>query len=217
MFMKSTFKVFDSDDFGCNHVISPMTQSHDCRDILTSLHMANPNFKATLFTIPGEVTTEILGWATANRDWIELAWHGFYHRDNYECEKLTYAEFDKFMAGFQQIYGDFFVKGFKAPGWQISDDIYRWLSDNNFWVADQAYNNERRLKLAPELKTYVNNDGKFYAWPGTTYHPEEIIIPAIHTHTWDCVGNGVYELADSLLEQVKETKDWKFVSEVLDV
>lgn len=190
------YKVFDSDDFGCNHVISPITQSHDCRDILTSLHMANPNFKATLFTIPGEVTVEMLSWAAANRDWIELAWHGFYHRDNYECAEMSYEEFEAKMNGFQQLFGNFFVQGFKAPGWQIGDEVRRWLKDNGYWLADHVDNGQKRLEFP--MKTYKVGEN------------------SVHTHTWDCVGNGVYELADSLLEQVKETKDWKFVSEVLD-
>lgn len=190
-----SFKVFDSDDFGANHVISEMCQSHDCRDILTSLHQANPNFKATLFTIPGEVTTELLGWSYTNKDWIELAWHGFYHRDNYECSKLTYKEFDRAMSSFKQLYGNFFVNGFKAPGWQISDDVRRWLQVHGYWLADHV-DNEAKRKEFP-MKTYTVGDN------------------SVHTHTWDCVGNGVYELFDNLLEQVKETKDWKFISEVL--
>lgn len=202
--------VFDSDDFGANHVISEMTQSHDCRDALNTFKKENPKFKATLFTIPGEVTTEILGWAASNRDWIELAWHGFYHLSNYECEKLTYQEFARSMSGFEMIFGDFFVKGFKAPGWQISDDIYTWLKDHDYWVSDQGYNDARRPK---ELAAYVNYDGKFMAFSkDDTKKPLE--VESIHTHTWDCVGNGVYELGPSIIKQIKG-KDFKFVSEVV--
>lgn len=215
----SDYLVFDSDDMGANHVISDMCQSHDCRDMLMLFKEANPKFKATLFAIPGEMTFEVLGWSMANKDWIELAWHGFYHLSNYECEKLTYEEFDKAMSSFK-IYEDFFVKGFKAPGWQISDDIYRWLLDNDYWVADQSYNNGRRPLGLP---AYVNDNGKFYAAGGRTpqeiidkgYHPEERTIPAIHTHTWDCVGNGVYELKDEIIERIKGVDEFKFVSEVV--
>jgi peptidoglycan/xylan/chitin deacetylase (PgdA/CDA1 family) len=202
--------VFDSDDFGCNHVISDMCQSHDCRDMLMLFKEANPNFKATLFTIPGYVTTEILGWANANRSWIELAWHGFYHLSNYECEKVTYEEFGKHMRGFEMIYGDFFTKGFKAPGWQISDDIFRWLKDHGYWVADQAYNDERRPK---ELPAYVNNNGLFNVRYNDTI--SENITP-IHTHTWNTVGNGVYELHDSIIEQIRGETEFGFVSEIIN-
>jgi hypothetical protein len=186
--------IFDSDDFGCSHIISDQCQSHDCRDVLDKLHVANPKFKATLFAIPGEMTWELVGWANENEDWIELAVHGFYHSTNYECETMGYNKFDSFMQDVQDDWGDSFVKGFKAPGWQISDDIYKWLLDNDWWVADQEYNNDRRPK---GLKTYLLND------------------KSVHTHTWDCVGNGVYELYDELEKKVKATDEFYFISEVV--
>lgn len=192
--------VFDSDDFGCNHEISDMCQSHDCRDILLELKKINPAFKVTLFAIPGEMTAELTNWHEDNHDWVELAWHGFYHSSNYECEKITGYEFDNLMTyfdGFAKITPNF-VSGFKAPGWQISDEAYRSLLQRGFWVADQAYNNDRRPK---DLPVYIINDD-----------PE---ITSIHTHTWNCVGNGVYELFDQLVEQIKDETEFRFVSEVV--
>jgi hypothetical protein len=183
--------VFDSDDFGANHEISDQCQSHDCRDVLIALHEANPAFKATLFTIPAEVTPELSAWCLENGSWIELAYHGFTHSSNYECEKMSFDVFDMLMMAFKD---DAYVKGFKAPGWMISDDIYRWLKDNGWWVADQSYNNERRPK---DLPVYIINDN------------------SIHTHTWNCVGNGVYELFDELMAKVKAETEFKFVSEVI--
>lgn len=190
--------VFDSDDWGANHIISDMCQSHDCRDILLDLKKANPKFKATLFSIPGEMTPELLRWCEKNRDWIQIAVHGFYHESNYECEKMSYEEFDQWMTFFSwfEKFSDIWVKGFKAPGWQISDDIYRWLLDNDYWVADQAYNNYRRPR---DLPVYLLGEDSY------------------HTHTWNCVGNGVYELFDDMLEKVKNTDEFLFVSEVAHV
>jgi peptidoglycan/xylan/chitin deacetylase (PgdA/CDA1 family) len=190
--------VFDSDDFGCNHEISDMCQSHDCRDVLLELKKINPAFKATLFAIPGEMTPELLLWCKLNSSWIELAVHGFYHVSNYECEKISYRDFHKYIMNLQPIIDDHFVRGFKAPGWQISDDALRWLKDYGWWVADQAYNNVRRPE---DLPVYIINDD-----------PE---ITSIHTHTWNCVGNGVYELYDQLVEQIKDETEFKFVSEVV--
>lgn len=186
--------IFDSDDFGCNHVISDMCQSHDCRDVLDELHSANPAFKATLFTIPGEVTPELLEWSHANGSWIELAVHGFFHTSNYECEKMSYEDFDSHMKRFYPLLEGSFVKGFKAPGWQISNEAFEWLYDHGWWVADQAYNNDRRPK---DLLTYIIGDS------------------SVHTHTWNCVGNGVYELREQLLEQVKNETEFLFVSEAI--
>lgn len=196
--------IFDSDDFGVNHVISQQTESHDCRDVLLEFRRINPNFKATLFTIPGEVTAELLAWCQKNRDWIEVAVHGFFHQTNTECEKLTYDDFAFFMSEFKDILDTVFVKGFKAPGWQISDDVLRWLKEHDYWVADQPYNDSRR----PEgLKSYViRGDG----WP------KNELSTQIHTHTWNCVGNGVYELYEPIIEKIKDKERiFKFVSEVV--
>lgn len=186
--------IFDSDDFGCNHVISDMCQSHDCRDQLDKFHLANPAFKATMFAIPGEMTPELLEWCAANSSWVELAVHGFFHTSNYECEKMTYEEMDWQMQRFKPMLDNAFVKGFKAPGWQISDDCFRWLLDHDYWVGDQAYNDNRR----PErLKVYKLGNG------------------SLHTHTWNCVGNGVYELEQQILDTIKDETEFKFISEVV--
>lgn len=197
--------VLEFDDFGASHVISDMCQAHDCRDVLDQLHYLNPKFKVTLFTIPGEMTQELLNWCDANRRWVELAVHGFYHSSNYECEKITYDEFDSLMVDFQQMIDTYFVHGFRAPGWQISDQALEWLYDHNWWVADQGYNDKRR----PEgLAAYVNYDGVFKV--------DGKEVPAHHGHTWNCVGNGIYETFDYLQELVKSTSDFKFVSEVVE-
>lgn len=189
---KGNFLIFDSDDMGCNRIISETTQSHDCRDALIPLHHANPNFKATLFAIPGEMTPELLKWSK-EQDWVELAVHGFYHTSNYECQEMGLGEFGAYMQEFKPMLDEFFVKGFKAPGWQISDDAFSWLEHHDYWVADQSYNNDRR----PDMPVYLVNNN------------------SVHTHTWNCVGNGVYELFDELMVKVKTNNHWKFVSEVV--
>jgi hypothetical protein len=163
--------------------------------MLTLFKEVQPKFKATLFSIPGEMTPELLTWAFDNQDWVELAVHGFFHTSNYECEKLTYEEFDEWMnSPILSTALSGMVKGFKAPGWQISNDIYRWLADNGYWVADQAYNDPRRPKNLPVYK--VGSE-------------------TIHTHTWDCVGNGVYELKDRIIDRITRYNDYKFISEVV--
>lgn len=204
--------VIDMDDFGCAHKISDMCMSNDCRDKLDQFHYANPNFKATLFAIPNEMTRELAEWCKANSSWIELAVHGIGHTSNYECEKMTYEEFDKQIKQLQPMLDTYFVKGFRAPGWQISDDIYAWLLDNNWWVADQEYNNHRRPERLP---AYVNNNGTFY-----TPHGDSGDIIGKHYHVWDVgkVGsnpNGVYEASDQILADIEGVQEFKFVSEAV--
>lgn len=197
----------DFDDFGASRIISDMCRSWDCREKLIELKEINPNFKVTLFTIPGETTPEICDWVFRNKDWVELAYHGFFHTSNYECEKIDYETFDNIMNNFWRgmpDLADTFVKGFKAPGWQISDDIYRWALDNGFWVSDQGYNDHRRPK---ELPAYINYNGTFKA--------KGKEIPSWHGHTWDCVGNGIYETFDRLSVVVRDADNFEFVSEVV--
>lgn len=189
----SDYQVWDIDDFACTRVISDQCQSHDCRDALLQLKEANPAFKVTLFTIPGEMTPELYNWVSSNSEWVRIAWHGFYHTSNYECEKMSYADFVQNLNRFTSV-GIAYEKGFKGPGWQISDDIYKWLLEKGWWVADQAYNDERRPKDLPVYKVGENS---------------------VHLHAWDCVGNGIYETLPQLLEKVKRTNDFRFVSEVM--
>lgn len=207
--------VWDADDLGVNHVISDVCQSHDCRDKLDEFHFANPNFRATLFAIPGEMSAELMEWCVSNKSWIELAVHGWFHSSNYECEKMTYEEMDKWYDYFKPMLNLGFVKGFKAPGWQISDDIYRWLQEHGWWVADQSYNNDRR---PAELPAYVNDNGNFYVVnpAAMTYSQATNPVNGKHYHTWDCVGNGVYELSEQIKEDIKGVEEFKFVSEVLN-
>lgn len=203
--------VIDFDDQGANKVISDMCQSHDCRDKLDELHYLNPNFKVTLFTIPAYVTLEMADWLRANQGWVETAMHGFYHTSNYECENWTYEDMDQYADKVAAAFPGLFTYGFKAPGWQISDACLEWLQDHGWWVADQSYNNARRGAMLP---AYVNNNGVF-----TTYLPSDmddhVVIEAWHGHTWDCVGNGIYETFDELSEVVKNAQDFQFISEVL--
>lgn len=206
--------IFEWDDFGCTHEISLMCQSYDCRDQLLRLREVNPKFKATLFAIPGEMTMELLNWCKVNDDWIELAFHGFFHASNYECEKMTYERFDELMQllvkhGLDQ----YFVKGFRAPGWQISDGIYEWLKDNGWWVADQGYNDTRR---PAQLNAYVNYNGQFKVLPKVG-EPKE--VEAYHGHVWN-VGalgnepNGIYEDFDKVVNLVENATEFKFISEL---
>lgn len=202
--------IFEFDDFGCDHIISDQCQSHDCRDALLGLKKANPEFKVTLFAIPNQMTYELLEWSDQNRSWVELAVHGFTHHSNYECEKMSHHEFDTDMVFFEDMIEGYFVKGFRAPGWQISNDCYEWLENNEWWVADQSYNNQRRPRNLP---AYVNNNGVFEV--RRQYEPVTP-VPAWHGHTWNCMGNGIYETYELLEKMVSEIiTDFKFVSEVI--
>ena len=205
--------IFEWDDFGASHTISDMCQSHDCRDVLLMLRDINPDFKCTLFAIPAEMTFELATWCLENASWVELAWHGFTHQSNYECEKMSYDTFDMMMNAYQQnSMTSAFQKIFRAPGWQISDDILRWLADNGWVIADQGYNDQRRPHYA---KAFVNYGGNFVVRGRGPDRP----VKAYHGHTWN-VGekgnepNGIYEDFENVAGLVAACKEFKFISEV---
>lgn len=207
--------IFEWDDFGCNHEISDICQSHDCRDQLERLRRVNPAFKATLFAIPAEMTVELLAWSQANADWIELGVHGFFHQSNYECEKMSYEDFDYLIAQFAMIINRNFKQLFRAPGWQISDGIMKWLQERGWILADQGYNDDRRPKY---INAYVNYNGHFQVQHKDGQAKE---VEAYHGHVWNVgsVGsepNGIYEDYDKVEEFVRDADKFQFVSELFE-
>ena len=172
--------VCDFDDFSVEH---------DCRDKLEKLKEINPNFKVTLFTVPGKTTIDMLLWASG-KDWVELAIHGWMHESNFECEKWSENEC-KIILDIALMHR--FVKVFKAPGWQISDGCYQACLKDGIIVADQSYNRERRPK---GLKVYEVGDDSY------------------HGHTWDCnCGNGINEDWDNIVKFVNGKENFNFISE----
>lgn len=169
----------DFDDF---------SQTNHRFDLLTQLKEANPAFKATVFAVPtlgGSVFWESIP------TWLELAMHGWTHSSPYECLYWTERQMDAAIA--RRPIG--FVRGFKAPGWQISDGCYQALHRAGWWVADQPYNDDRR---PPGLKAHRNGDGDHW-----------------HGHIQNVCGNGLEERFDELLALVKKATEFQFVSEVV--
>lgn len=205
--------IFEWDDFGANHEISDKCQSHDCRDQLLRLKELNPDFKATLFAIPAEMTMELQQWCAHNSSWIELAVHGFLHSSNYECEKWTYEQMDNAMSLVAQM--GVFTKAFRAPGWQISDECLRWLGEHDWLICDQGYNDGRRPVQA---RSYVNYDNQFKFYPMgilATATGDWKDVEAYHGHTWNVGWNGIYEDWDRVSDLVKNAEDFQFLSELV--
>lgn len=176
--------VVDFDDF---------SQDNHREDLIFRLKELNPKFKVTLFAVPGLGSLSFWHrWSSL--DWVELAVHGKFHPDPYEC-----AHWDKnrmYDLTMDKWVSNFFVDGFKAPGWQISDDIYEVLLDLDWWVADQHLEDERRPK---GLRTYFYEDGED-RW---------------HGHIQNVCGNGLEERWDELVERVASAEEFFFCSQCL--
>lgn len=184
--------IVDSDD---------LCDEYDPYEALLEVKKRFPKFKITLFTIPMTSSEELIK-KYKQHDWIELAVHGYKHDTNREFEHVNYDQANVVIPeGFNK-YPGAFVKVFKAPGWMISLPVLQWLKDNDWGVMSHSMDSVR-----PEgLKTLVYAD-KPNNWP-------EAAKNIIHTHTWDCCGNG--------LDQVfrdpwffDENTEFKFVSESL--
>lgn len=131
--------ILDLDDF---------CEDNNGLDMLFQLRAKVPNFKVNLFTIPGRCAMGFLN-EVRKLDWIDMIPHGFVHDTSREAQNWTYEKASKYL-DFAEDLG--MTKGFKAPGWMISTPTYDALLERGYWVADQAYNNDRR---PPELRAYI--------------------------------------------------------------
>jgi hypothetical protein len=174
---------YDFDDWGYDH---------DCRMELEKLKEINPSFKVTLFTVPEKTTIEMLDWADENDYWVEIVQHGWDHHSNFECSQWS---FEETALSLHKSAPYFKVKGFKAPGWQISDEALLALGEYDYWVADQPYNKDRR-PLGIRVFETDPDKGDY------------------HGHTWDCgCSNGINEDWDNIVGKVRMTDRFEFVSE----
>jgi len=173
--------IFDLDDF---------CESNHRLDLIFKLKEKNPELKINLFTIIGKCS---IGWLNKIRqyNWIQLIPHGLYHNTSYEFSNYTYTQAIQYLQNIEPLG---LIKGFKAPGWQISDETYIALLEKGYWIADQSYNNYRRPKA---LKCYLLDSKPFIR---------------IHGHIQNVCGNGLeekYDFYKSLHGQ------FKFIDEII--
>jgi peptidoglycan/xylan/chitin deacetylase (PgdA/CDA1 family) len=158
-------------------------------DLLHALKDANPEFKCTLFAIPGRGSDRF--WESTP-DWCEIAVHGYLHPTPVEAANWSRGMIEWVLDGVHPR----FVRGFKAPGWQISDDTLEVLRERDYWVADQPYNDWRR----PEgLRVHRLGDGDHW-----------------HGHIPDVCGNGIAETFQELCLAVRNAGSFELISDVVE-
>ena len=170
--------VFDWDDFHeTNHRL----------DLLHSLKELRPDFRCTMFAVPALGSDAF--WASIP-EWIELAVHGWEHPSPYECARWNRGRMEVLLD--EPVVASHFVEGFKAPGWQISDECYVVLRERGWWVADQHLEDARR---PPGLRTYFYEDGNW------------------HGHIQDVCGNGLEETWGQVVDMVKHAPSFEVASD----
>jgi len=118
-------------------------------DLLFELKIRIPQLKVNLFTILGKCSLEWIA-KIKQISWIDMIPHGWNH-DGPECEFWTKQEALEYL---DKIEPYELTKGFKAPGYRISNGTYDALLERGYWVADIESNNDRR----PDgLLAYRNN------------------------------------------------------------
>ncbi len=199
--------VLDLDDF---------YEGNTSIELLSDLRSNIPGFKVNLFTIPGRCSPEFIR-SMGAQDWINLIPHGWCHYTNYEV--VTWDE--KITRSYLKRWEDlgFKTKGFKAPGWQISDGCFRALYEAGYWVADQPYNRARRpagLRVY-EINTWQQKRvaGIVEERKGTYTAVVEDVTPyiSIHGHIGHLNGhndNALELIYQSIYETVRSLPEAKF-------
>lgn len=191
--------VFDVDDFVGNR--NDRTYMGFV-PLLGDLKDAIPELKVTLFTIPYLSNIEIVLRDWADKDWVELAVHGFSHIQGEfvgSSEALIRYVLDEF--GQTGV----FQRGFKAPYWEATPQLYSALLHAGYWVADHPMNIK---EIPPEVDAYVLGDEHDIGQG----HPTLDLLQ-VHCHTHNTCGNGVEERFEDLL--ALKGKEFKFVSEIV--
>jgi len=197
--------VFDLDDFYFQHDRNALSE-------LFYLKTLYPKMKVTLFTVPNHADSpfkemrRFIELVRPHSSWIQLACHGWTHDTPIEAKEWDEDKTREVLDGWESLRAfdrDPLVRrGFKAPGWQISEATYRVLVERDYWVADHTYNEERR---PTSLKSY------------TLAHPW-----CFHGHTWDLPNdNPTYQNGIRQLFQVHklpwdQSTNFHFVSEVVE-
>jgi hypothetical protein len=189
---------------------------------LDELRAVIPTFKATLFTIGGRCSKGFIADIKASRPWIELVPHGWTHQTNRECEQWNADVCRQALAASRTL--GLTTRGFKAPGWQISDGCYQALLEEGYWIADQMYNDERRpagLKAyrltIPECEIGVG----CYTRMDNGNINRKIYLGArqIHGHIGHLNGhnaNALEIIAPQILAAAEHDTDFRFISEVME-
>lgn len=188
---------------------------------LDELRAAIPTFKATLFTIGGRCTKGFIADVKATRPWLDLVPHGWMHHTNRECEQWDDDTCLQALAASRFI--GLATRGFKAPGWQISDGCYQALFEEGYWVADQHYNDTRRPDW---LKAYcLEESGKVairkltFSAPGFRKYQGIGVATQIHGHIGHLNGsneNALEIIAPQILAAAQQDTDFRFISEVME-
>lgn len=150
-----------------------LMDGNDPLETLLLLKTRDPGFKVTLFAIPTRMSELTYDRYTPHADWIQLGIHGWRHA-RHECLGWTMEETVEKIVRAGEIYPQF-APIFKAPNWEICDEVYEGLKRSGVAVADHI----RNIEILPDgMPHYIYNlrlrndkftrlHGHIQSWAGT--------------------------------------------------
>lgn len=205
MSQKQTF-IIDLDDFSS---LKPGELQ------LTKMKSHFPDFKVTLFTTPFDAKyvlnhapiEKLYDWGKlveANKDWMEIAVHGFAHERG-ECMVKSHKEAETLIRASENVFkkiGVPFVKIFKAPHWEMNQTFEEVLNDMGY------------VKAIDRNSPVVHTNIPTYTWSWSIETP----LPEFHTvkghgHVIG-TNNGIDKELPNLLK-IPTDAEFKFISEYL--
>ena len=185
-------------EFPENYVVDfdDLCDEYDPYEQLCRLKLEFPNFRVTLFAIPGRCSKALIE-KYKKLPWVELGIHG-YHHSSYECGIWDYEEAKEKI---QEALDMGFDPVFKCPGWITSRAVVDALGDMGV-VAAQHFNHGTTW-VGCKAPLYVYNDF-MCNWI------------TIHGHTWDVSDNGPSRWP-RMFADIPVSASFHFVSEAADM
>lgn len=185
-------------------------------DLLLKLKETYPNFKVSLFTIPVDVKCdwgpyqnrkEFLEEVKKHLDWIQIIPHGYRHEGK-EMKYMSYEVMKETMKYIEEAFnrdGLPFVKGFKAPHWQVSDGVIQALDEAGWWLAVDP----RQPKMKKTKKFYCHTQ------PIDQKLDLDADVLKLHAHTYG-TKNDLGKCMMNLMPYKMKEAEWCFVTDYIE-
>ncbi len=118
--------IIDADDFH---------EGNTSWEIMERIHKKN-GMLFNLFTVVGKCSPH---WIQEMKKvpWIDMIPHGWLHHTSHECEAWDMTDAILYLERIEPLK---LTRGFKAPGWRSSQDLYVALHSYGYWIADHPDN-----------------------------------------------------------------------------
>jgi len=161
----------------CTLDLDDFSENNNRLDWLWVLKNEFPHFKVSLFTVPKKCSESFLIYIM-KIEWIQLCLHGLKHIHNEEINNKDLKTLT-----------EVFVKVYRAPYWQLSDEMYKRL---------------KKLKYKIMIHPDDPRDGIKYNW-NIKDSPPPLNILRGHGHIQDTQGNGLVEAFENIIKLHKDT------------